>query len=116
MFRISVSTCAGPTAGRSRRSPGWRNRSSPRCTARSTERGWASPSPATSASLADRLAAMPTLALGRTKRSLYASFEGDLASVLETEAEGQAFCGSTTDHAEGVAAFFEKRAPNFVGR
>jgi 2-(1,2-epoxy-1,2-dihydrophenyl)acetyl-CoA isomerase len=68
------------------------------------------------AALADRLAAMPTLALGRTKRSLYASFEGDLASVLETEAEGQAFCGSTTDHAEGVAAFFEKRAPNFAGQ
>ena len=68
------------------------------------------------AALADRLAAMPTLALGRTKRSLYASFEGDLASVLEIEAEGQAFCGSTTDHAEGVAAVFEKRAPNFAGQ
>ena len=68
------------------------------------------------AALADRLAAMPTLALGRTKRSLYASFEGVLASVLETEAEGQAFCGSTTDHAEGVAAYFEKRAPNFAGQ
>ncbi len=68
------------------------------------------------AALADRLAAMPTLALGRTKRSLYASFEGDLATILEAEAEGQAACGYTADHAEGVAAFFEKRDPNFTGR
>jgi len=68
------------------------------------------------AALAERLAAMPTRALGRIKRSLYASFESDLASALEAEAEGQAFCGYTGDHAEGLAAFFEKRAPDFTGR
>ena len=68
------------------------------------------------AELAGRLAAMPTRALGWIKRSLYASFEGDLASVLEAEAEGQAACGYTEDHAEGLAAFFEKRAPDFKGR
>jgi 2-(1,2-epoxy-1,2-dihydrophenyl)acetyl-CoA isomerase len=67
------------------------------------------------AELAGRLAAMPTRALGWIKRSLYASFEGDLASVLEAEAEGQAACGYTEDHAEGLAAFFEKRAPDFAG-
>jgi 2-(1,2-epoxy-1,2-dihydrophenyl)acetyl-CoA isomerase len=68
------------------------------------------------AALADRLAAMPTTALGWIKRSLHSSFEGDLASVLEAEAEGQEFCGYTGDHAEGLAAFFEKRKPNFTGR
>lgn len=68
------------------------------------------------AALAQRLAAMPTRALGWIKRSLYASFEGDLASALEAEAEGQEFCGYTGDHAEGLAAFFEKRAPDFTGR
>ncbi|HEX5973732.1 MAG TPA: enoyl-CoA hydratase-related protein, partial [Rubrobacteraceae bacterium] len=68
------------------------------------------------AALAQRLAAMPTRALGWIKRSLYASFEGDLPAVLEAEAEGQAACGYTKDHAEGLSAFFEKRKPNFKGR
>jgi len=65
--------------------------------------------------LAEHLAAMPTGALGRIKHSLYASFETDLETALEHEAEGQTFCGYTQDHKEGVAAFFEKRAPEFTG-
>jgi 2-(1,2-epoxy-1,2-dihydrophenyl)acetyl-CoA isomerase len=68
------------------------------------------------AALAGRLASMPTRALGKIRHSLYASFETDLAAALEAEAEGQAFCGFTADHAEGLAAFFEKRAPDFTGR
>jgi 2-(1,2-epoxy-1,2-dihydrophenyl)acetyl-CoA isomerase len=66
--------------------------------------------------LAERLAAMPTAALGRMKASLYASFETDLESALEREAEGQMFCGYTQDHKEGVTAFFEKREARFVGQ
>ena len=65
--------------------------------------------------LASRLVAMPTAALGMTKRALYASFEGDLETVLEREAEGQTFCGYTADHKEGVEAFFEKREARFTG-
>jgi 2-(1,2-epoxy-1,2-dihydrophenyl)acetyl-CoA isomerase len=65
--------------------------------------------------LASRLAAMPTAAIGRTRGALYASFEGDLKTVLEREAEGQTFCGYTADHSEGVAAFFEKREARFSG-
>jgi 2-(1,2-epoxy-1,2-dihydrophenyl)acetyl-CoA isomerase len=68
------------------------------------------------AALAGRLAAMPTAALGQVKHSLYASFESDLKTALEREAEGQTFCGYTRDHREGVAAFFEKREPDFTGR
>ena len=68
------------------------------------------------AALASRLAAMPTAALGRTKEALYASFEGDLETGLEREAEGQTFCGYTADHKEGVEAFFEKREARFTGR
>ena len=48
--------------------------------------------------LAGRLATMPTNALGRMKHALYASFETDLETALETEAEGQTFCGYTQDH------------------
>jgi len=66
--------------------------------------------------LAARLAAMPTAALGRMKRSLYASFETDLETALEGEAAGQTFCGYTQDHKEGVTAFFEKREPKFTGQ
>ncbi len=65
--------------------------------------------------LAGRLAAMPTRALGRIKQSLYASFESNLESALEAEAQGQTLCGYTNDHREGVAAFFEKRAAEFTG-
>ena len=68
------------------------------------------------AAFAKRLAAMPTRALGCMKQALHASFESNLASALEAEAEGQTFCGYTGDHTEGLAAFFEKRAPDFTGR
>jgi 2-(1,2-epoxy-1,2-dihydrophenyl)acetyl-CoA isomerase len=66
--------------------------------------------------LAECLAGLPTQALGRMKQVLHRSFEGDLAAALEAEAVGQTFCGYTEDHREGIAAFFEKRGPNFTGR
>jgi 2-(1,2-epoxy-1,2-dihydrophenyl)acetyl-CoA isomerase len=66
--------------------------------------------------LASKLAALPTRALAQIKQTLHASFESDLETALEREAEGQALCGYTQDHREGVAAFFEKREPNFTGR
>jgi 2-(1,2-epoxy-1,2-dihydrophenyl)acetyl-CoA isomerase len=66
--------------------------------------------------LATRLANGPTVALGWIKKSLYASFESDLATALETEAAGQTVCGNTRDFGEGVAAFLEKRRPEYTGR
>jgi 2-(1,2-epoxy-1,2-dihydrophenyl)acetyl-CoA isomerase len=59
---------------------------------------------------------MPTRALGGTKQALHARFESDLETALETGAVSQRLCGRTADHEEGVAAFFEKREPNFIGR
>jgi 2-(1,2-epoxy-1,2-dihydrophenyl)acetyl-CoA isomerase len=66
--------------------------------------------------LAEKLASLPTKAMGRIKHSLYASFESDLEEALETEAKGQTFCGYTADHREGVSAFFEKRQATFTGK
>ncbi len=64
---------------------------------------------------ANRLANAPTVALGRIKEMMTKSFERDLATALEIEAEGQSFCGKTRDHQEGIQAFFEKRKPRFKG-
>lgn len=64
---------------------------------------------------AEHLAGLPTKAMGQIKKSLYASFESDLETALETEATGQTFCGYTADHKEGVAAFAEKRQASFIG-
>ncbi len=65
--------------------------------------------------LAQRLAAGPTYALGQTKQLLRTSINRSLAEQLDAEAAGFAACASTQDFAEGVNAFFEKRAPHFRG-
>jgi 2-(1,2-epoxy-1,2-dihydrophenyl)acetyl-CoA isomerase len=64
---------------------------------------------------AERLAAMPTKALGLTKRYLRRSWDCDLEEMLENEAYGQRVAGQTSDHQEGVQAFIEKRKPEFTG-
>ena len=69
-----------------------------------------------SQAMAEHLAALPTAALGKMKAALHTSFEADLETALEREAEGQTFCGYTQDHKEGVSAFFEKREAEFTGR
>ncbi len=65
---------------------------------------------------AAKLAAGPTGAIGRIKRMLNASFSNDLRSQLAIEHECQIESGKADDFKEGVAAFFEKRPPNFTGR
>ncbi len=66
--------------------------------------------------LAAKLAAGPTGAIGRIKRMLNATFSNDLRSQLALEHECQIESGKADDFKEGVAAFFEKRPPNFTGR
>jgi 2-(1,2-epoxy-1,2-dihydrophenyl)acetyl-CoA isomerase len=66
--------------------------------------------------LATRLAAMPTRALGLTKRGFNAGFSNALDTQLELEEELQREAGRTHDYAEGVRAFSEKRQPRFEGR
>jgi 2-(1,2-epoxy-1,2-dihydrophenyl)acetyl-CoA isomerase len=66
--------------------------------------------------LADEVAAQPPLVLRMTKRLLRASLTADFATVMELSAALQAVAHTTGDHAEALAAFFGKRAPDFTGR
>jgi 2-(1,2-epoxy-1,2-dihydrophenyl)acetyl-CoA isomerase len=66
--------------------------------------------------LAARLAQGPTRAIGLTKRLVNAAEEETVAEALAHEAALQELAGRTADHAEGVAAFAEKREPRFEGR
>lgn len=68
------------------------------------------------AALANSLAQGPTKGLGLTKRAMNRAMTGALRSTLQYEAYLQEIAGKTEDHQEGVAAFLEKRAPNFAGR
>ena len=71
---------------------------------------------ATVAEAAKRLAAAPTRAIGLAKRLINAAEDATLAESLAAEAALQELAGRTDDHAEGVAAFAEKREPRFAGR
>ena len=66
--------------------------------------------------LAARLASGPTVALGLTKRLLAEAFELDRHTALDREFTAQALAFTTADAAEGAAAFFAKRPPQFQGR
>jgi 2-(1,2-epoxy-1,2-dihydrophenyl)acetyl-CoA isomerase len=66
--------------------------------------------------LARQFAAAPTRGLARTKQAIYEGFSRTLAAQLDVERDYQGELGRSTDYAEGVAAFSEKRAPRFTGR
>ena len=66
--------------------------------------------------VAASLAAGPTRAIALAKRAINHAEDALLAESLAMEAGLQELAGRTDDHAEGVAAFGEKREPRFVGR
>ncbi|HET8892846.1 MAG TPA: enoyl-CoA hydratase-related protein [Gaiellaceae bacterium] len=72
--------------------------------------------PARAAELAATYAAMPTRAVGMTKRLFDSADTATLEEQLALEAQLQAAATQTDDFREGVTAFGEKRPPNFTGR
>jgi len=65
--------------------------------------------------LAQHMAKMPTKALGMTKRLLNESMSNNLEEQLALESKLQIEAAQSADYEEGVAAFVEKRHPNFKG-
>lgn len=67
------------------------------------------------AARATHLAQGPTLAYRAVKQALRGALSRDLSAQLALEAQLQGAMGKTADFREGVAAFLEKRSPQFRG-
>ena len=72
--------------------------------------------PDRAAELAADYAAKPTRAIGMTKRLFDHAQTATVDEQLALEAQLQTAATKTTDFAEGVTAFLEKRPPSFTGR
>lgn len=66
--------------------------------------------------LAHQLAKGPPLAFAAIKRAMLASLGGTLDEALAREKEGQVWLLTSNDCMEGVAAWMQKRAPDFQGK
>jgi len=66
--------------------------------------------------LAARFAAAPTRGLARIKRMIRESWGHGLDEELDLQRDAMRELGFSDDYREGVAAFMEKRKPNFTGK
>jgi 2-(1,2-epoxy-1,2-dihydrophenyl)acetyl-CoA isomerase len=71
---------------------------------------------ATAQEWAERLAAGPTLSIGAIKLGMGRALHGTLRDALHWEANMISLIAQTDDAAEGLMAFFQKRAPEFKGK
>jgi 2-(1,2-epoxy-1,2-dihydrophenyl)acetyl-CoA isomerase len=72
--------------------------------------------PGVLADLAAQLAKGPTAGYAKIKEAFAASLENSLDAQLDLERDLQRAAGRSRDYQEGVAAFMEKRTPQFEGR
>ncbi|HNP36744.1 MAG TPA: enoyl-CoA hydratase-related protein [Woeseiaceae bacterium] len=84
---------------------GLANKSVPAATLRESALGWAK-----------ELGQRAPLSLAATKKAMRHAMQHDWASSYDLEAELQEKLRNSADAAEGVAAFFEKRQPDFCGK
>lgn len=66
--------------------------------------------------MANKFAAGPTTGLGMIKQAIQSATTASLDEQLDLERDLQRIAGRTSDYAEGVTAFLEKRAPEFSGK
>ena len=65
--------------------------------------------------IAEYYSKAPTKSIGMIKKMLNTAQHSDLDTMLQYEAFCQEIAGKSADYKEGVAAFNEKRKPNFTG-
>lgn len=65
--------------------------------------------------LAEKIASGPPAVQRMAKHMLNRAATSDLAAALDLEAYSQGLAIAGDDHQEGLAAFFDKRAPKFTG-
>ena len=65
--------------------------------------------------LAEKIASGPPAVLRLAKHMVNRAATSDLAAALDLEAYSQGLAIASDDHQEGLAAFFDKRPPKFIG-